>query len=151
MVNVLTNMLKKRPIPKANRMPINPPMIQIRTASIRNCCSTLLLRAPTAIRIPISRVRSVTETSMMFITPIPPTSSDISAMQEISSRMVPVVLSMVCRMLSVLTVKKSSLPCLTVRKRMMFFSAAVMLTSSLTLTVIEEMLRSPVMRFMTAV
>ena len=28
---------------------------------------------------PISRVRSVTETSMMFITPIPPTSSEIAA------------------------------------------------------------------------
>ena len=35
--------------------------------------------APIALRIPISRVRSVTETSMMFITPIPPTSSEIAA------------------------------------------------------------------------
>ena len=35
--------------------------------------------APTALRIPISRVRSVTVTSMMFITPIPPTSSEIAA------------------------------------------------------------------------
>ncbi len=35
--------------------------------------------APTALRIPISRVRSVTDTSMMFITPIPPTSSEIAA------------------------------------------------------------------------
>src|SRR5690606_2085762 len=31
--------------------------------------------APTALRMPISRVRSRTETNMMFITPIPPTSS----------------------------------------------------------------------------
>jgi hypothetical protein len=30
-----------------------------------------LFRAPIALRIPISRVRSVTVTSMMFITPIP--------------------------------------------------------------------------------
>jgi hypothetical protein len=36
-------------------------------------------RAPTALRMPISRVRSVTDTSMMFITPIPPTSSEIAA------------------------------------------------------------------------
>jgi hypothetical protein len=36
-------------------------------------------RAPTALRMPISRVRSVTLTSMMFITPIPPTSSEIAA------------------------------------------------------------------------
>ena len=38
-----------------------------------------LRRAPIALRIPISRVRSVTDTSMMFITPIPPTSSEIAA------------------------------------------------------------------------
>ena len=32
-----------------------------------------LRRAPIALRTPISRVRSVTDTSMMFITPMPPT------------------------------------------------------------------------------
>ena len=32
-------------------------------------------RAPMALRTPISRVRSVTLTSMTFITPMPPTSS----------------------------------------------------------------------------
>ena len=37
-------------------------------------------RAPSALRMPISRVRSVTETSMMFMTPMPPTSSDSAAM-----------------------------------------------------------------------
>ena len=36
-------------------------------------------RAPMALRMPIARVRSVTDTSMMFITPIPPTSSEIAA------------------------------------------------------------------------
>ena len=36
-------------------------------------------RAPIALRMPISRVRSVTLTSMMFITPMPPTSSEIAA------------------------------------------------------------------------
>ncbi len=36
-------------------------------------------RAPTAMRRPISRVRSVTETSMMFMMPIPPTSSETEA------------------------------------------------------------------------
>ena len=35
-------------------------------------------RAPTAMRRPISRVRSVTETSMMFMMPTPPTTSEIS-------------------------------------------------------------------------
>ncbi len=37
-------------------------------------------RAPSALRRPISRIRSVTETSMMFITPMPPTSSEMIAM-----------------------------------------------------------------------
>ena len=32
-----------------------------------------------ALRIPISRVRSVTVTSMMFMTPMPPTSNEIAA------------------------------------------------------------------------
>ncbi len=35
--------------------------------------------APTAMRMPISRVRSVTLTSMMFIIPMPPTTSDTNA------------------------------------------------------------------------
>ncbi len=37
------------------------------------------LPAPMALRMPISRVRSVTVTSMMFMTPMPPTSSEIAA------------------------------------------------------------------------
>ena len=36
--------------------------------------------APTALRMPISRVRSVTDTSMMFMMPMPPTSSEMPAM-----------------------------------------------------------------------
>ena len=36
------------------------------------------LPAPMALRMPISRVRSVTVTSMMFMTPIPPTSREIA-------------------------------------------------------------------------
>ena len=38
-------------------------------------------RAPMALRIPISRVRSVTVTSMMFMIPIPLIASAISAMR----------------------------------------------------------------------
>ena len=38
--------------------------------------------APTALRIPISWVRSETETSMMFIIPIPPTTREIPATIE---------------------------------------------------------------------
>ncbi len=51
-----------------------PPREESTTASTRNCNRTSRSNAPMASRIPISRVRSVTETSMMFIMPIPPTS-----------------------------------------------------------------------------
>ena len=37
------------------------------------------MRAPTALRMPISRVRSDTLTSMMFMMPMPPTSSEMLA------------------------------------------------------------------------
>ena len=46
------------------------------------------MRAPVAMRMLISRVRSVTLTSMIFITPIPPTTSEIAAMDP--SKMVSV-------------------------------------------------------------
>ena len=47
--------------------------------------------APRAFRIPISRVLSVTETSMMFITPIPPIRSAIEEISSIASAMPPVI------------------------------------------------------------
>ena len=36
--------------------------------------------APNALRMPISRVRSVTDTIIMFIMPMPPTSREMAAM-----------------------------------------------------------------------
>ena len=53
-------------------------------------------RAPIALRMPISRVLSVTETSMMFITPIPPTSREIAATAPRSTVKVWLVLFVVC-------------------------------------------------------
>ena len=58
-----------------------------------------LRRAPTALRMPISRVRSVTLTSMMFITPMPPTSRPIELSTTITSATVAVTLwncSIIC-------------------------------------------------------
>ena len=55
-------------------------MPQIMQASIRNWAMMLLRSAPMALRIPISRVRSVTVTSMMFIMPMPPTAREMAAM-----------------------------------------------------------------------
>ena len=45
---------------------------------------------------PISRVRSVTETSMMFMMPIPPTSSEIEAIDARSSVITFVLLAAAC-------------------------------------------------------
>ena len=47
--------------------------------------------APTAMRSPISRVRSVTETSMMFMMPMPPTIRLTSATPASSEVIVPVL------------------------------------------------------------
>jgi hypothetical protein len=54
-------------------------------ASARNCKRIDFVLAPSDLRIPISLVRSVTDTSMMFITPMPPTSREIAATKEINS------------------------------------------------------------------
>ena len=64
----------------AEQDPMSPPISESVTASTRNCCQNILSAAPTAMRKPISRVRSVTETSMMFMMPMPPTSSETDAM-----------------------------------------------------------------------
>ena len=48
------------------------------TDSVRNWNSIVEVFAPSAFLIPISRVRSVTVTSIIFITPMPPTSNDIA-------------------------------------------------------------------------
>ena len=45
-----------------------------------NCRMIAPSLAPSALRIPISRVRSVTDTSMIFIMPMPPTTSEMAAM-----------------------------------------------------------------------
>ena len=57
-----------------SRMPMSPPVRLSTIDSIRNCLRTAEERAPIAMRMPISRVRSVTETSMIFMIPMPPTS-----------------------------------------------------------------------------
>ncbi len=50
-----------------------------------------LRRAPMALRTPISRVRSVTETSMIFITPMPPTIKPTDEITTIAMAMPPVI------------------------------------------------------------
>jgi len=62
-------------------MPTIPPINDNVNASIINCILISHVFAPTAIRIPISLVLSVTETSIIFIIPIPPTRREIDAME----------------------------------------------------------------------
>ena len=66
------------PLPKT--MPSRPPTDVRNAASIRNCHRISRRRAPSALRTPISRVRSVTEIIMIAITPMPPTISAIDEM-----------------------------------------------------------------------
>ena len=74
-------------------MPIVAPIRQTTTDSTKNCFMMSDRLAPMAIRMPISRVLSDTDTSMMFMTPMPPTSKDTAAMTESIKAMARVVLS----------------------------------------------------------
>ena len=65
--------------------PAAPPTRLSITDSPRNWSWIASSVAPTATRTPISRVRSVTETSITFMIPIPPTMSEIDAMATSSS------------------------------------------------------------------
>jgi hypothetical protein len=95
--------------------PITSPMPQpIRdsvSASIRNCHKISLRRAPIAMRMPISRVRSVTDTSMMFMMPMPPTTKEIAAIAPSSILMTRVVEASASAIaVRLRTVKSSSCP-----------------------------------------
>jgi hypothetical protein len=60
--------------------PMNPPVRQSVTASIRNWGEDVAARAPTAMRSPISLVPlSHTDTIMIFIMPMSPTMSETAA------------------------------------------------------------------------
>ena len=78
--------------PDPIKIPRIPPLKVITTDSIKNCIIMSILRAPIAFLNPISFVRSVTETSMMFMIPIPPTTSEIAAIHPKSKLIVLVVL-----------------------------------------------------------
>ena len=63
--------------------------------------------APRALRTPISRVRSVTLTSMMFMTPTPPTSRAMAAMRIMAAAMPPVMARKVSNWPSLVKMAKS--------------------------------------------
>ena len=91
-------------------MPIKPPSAASTTASIRNCSSTSRSSAPIARRRPISRVRSVTLTSMMFMMPIPPTNRLTAATapsRVVITLVVPAMVSASCLVSSTLKLSSS--------------------------------------------
>ena len=94
--------------PTPSATPMAPPMVASVVASIRNWPRMSRGRAPTARRRPISRVRSVTETSMMFMMPMPPTSSDTAATAASSSDRVLALAEAVLAISVRLRIEKSS-------------------------------------------
>ena len=70
------NKLKNFIIPKI--IPTIPPMSVRNAASARNCVMIAPVLAPIDFRIPIALVLSATDTSMIFITPMPPTIREIT-------------------------------------------------------------------------
>ena len=86
-----------RAIPTPQAMPRRPPMTPMTTDSMRNCIMMFWKVAPSALRMPISRVRSVTETIMIFMIPMPPTMSEMAAIlprKRVSMVVVLVMVSM---------------------------------------------------------
>lgn len=79
------------------------------TASVRNCTTMSALRAHMDLLMPISRVRSETDTSMMFMIPMPQTTSDIDAMPTRNTLSVSVTLVMVASMSAELEIEKFAL------------------------------------------
>ena len=68
-------------------MPRTPPTAVSIIASKRNCLMICRRVAPIAFRTPISRVRSVTETNMMLMTPTPPTTRATDEIASITAKM----------------------------------------------------------------
>ncbi|SCJ87479.1 Uncharacterised protein [uncultured Oscillibacter sp.] len=66
--------------PKPRAIPSTPPREEVVAASMTNWRMMAPSRAPSALRMPISLVRSVTDTSMMFMMPMPPTTREMAAM-----------------------------------------------------------------------
>ena len=104
--------------PTAIKTPRTPPKKVNIIASKRNWRTMSLRRAPSALRTPISFVLSVTLTSMIFITPIPPTRSPRLEIAMAISPTMAVMESNCCTNLSaVLMSKLSGAPNGTFRRR----------------------------------
>src|SRR5436305_475809 len=95
-----------------------PPPSARRMASVRNWLRMFFFVAPMARRTPISRVRSTTETSMMFMITMPPTISEIPEMKIISAKPLAEICFHTAWMASALTVPNGSSARNGVRRRL---------------------------------
>ena len=109
-------MIIDTPIPKI--IPTTPPVTESITASIKNCFKMSFLFAPSAFLSPISLVLSVTDTSMILATPIPPTQSEIAAIPPSANENMPVILEIVEDSESAAPMEKSSV--VSLFKRVLF-------------------------------
>ena len=119
---------------KPNSRPITPPMRLKMMLSVRNCNRMAEFFAPMDIRKPISLVRSVTVTYMMFMMPIQPTNKEIKAMATKTVVIIPVIDDIISSISCWVRTSKSSLPpsgilCET-RKILSISSTAASATSS---------------------
>src|SRR5687767_4177365 len=89
-------------------MPTSAPSVLSVAASTRNCRRMSRRRAPRDLRIPISRVRSATATSMMFMITRPPTTSPIAGKAVPAIVITFFILSMNASALSEVSMKKLS-------------------------------------------
>ena len=86
-------------MPTPNSIPNNPPTTAIVVDSIINCHRTSERRAPNAFRTPISRVRSETLTSMMFMITIAPTINEIAAIATVTMKKLSLMLDQMLKKL----------------------------------------------------
>ena len=75
-------------------MPMTPPRAEVAAASMTNCSIIYRSLAPRDFRTPISRVRSVTDTSIIFIMPMPPTTREMAAIPASTPTKILIILVM---------------------------------------------------------
>jgi len=99
-----------RPKPIPARIPITPPTRHRITASTRNWKRISRFLAPMAFLRPISRVRSVTDTSIIFIIPTPPTTRAIAAVPPSITLTIRIILLISSRNCLTENISKNSSP-----------------------------------------
>ena len=122
------------------KMPRKPPKTETRTDSVRNWKKICAGDAPTALRVPTSRTRSLNEASWMFMTTMPPTSSEM--IPQIMNVMSYILLfcSLRRRLATREKTSKSFMPCSRSRMRSISSTASSLRFTSFMRTCMNEIL-----------